>query len=441
MVMAPLDTSGLNPFSPDFGQTPAHLVGRDGLLQALTTGLASGPRGPEFTSVLMGPRGSGKTVVLTEMEKRAAASGWIVLSLDASTAGIVERVRQAVVHARDVHEGAEVADPDRDRPGRTSGVMLGPVALRQAVLTEVRPEWDARHLLARLAEHAQRADTAVLMTIDELHSGDRNELRRLSADLQHITKRAHLPLAIIAAGLSEMKHTLLMDKKMTFLRRCARYDMPALSKVDALAGLHVPVAESGGSFDSDALDLAARSCGPLPYELQLVGYNSWGLAGAPRRPIDMPAVEQACELASASVLEDLIVPAWHDLSESQQEFLGAVADAGGQARSEQLGAVLPYSFVTLANTEQRLVASGYLAETADGSLHLTELMPATAVKVFVESRRRYQGLRRSQSTSEAAAPEPVLSTRCGEFMPRARANCILPSGHSGGHRSGKRRRN
>ena len=269
------------------------MVGRDRILARIGTGLASGPRAREFTSVLLGPRGAGKTVFLTEMEERAASNGWIVVSLDASTAGIAERVRQGVVHARDTHEGAAGADPDQGRPGRWSGVRLGPISLQRAVLAEVRPEWDMRHLLAKLAEHAQRAGTAVLMTLDELHSGDRDELRRLSADLQHITKRSGLPLAVIAAGLSEMKLTLLMDKKMTFFRRCARLDMPDLTVADALQGLRLPVLDAGATFDQDALRFAARACGPLPYTMQLVGYNAWKIAGAPDRPIDMSAAQEA----------------------------------------------------------------------------------------------------------------------------------------------------
>ena len=428
-----------NPFSPDFGQTPAHLVGRDGLTKSLGTGLASGPTARTFTSLLMGPRGSGKTVVLTEMEQRAAASGWIVISLDASTPGILDRVRQSVTHSWTEHGGADATDPDRDRPSRWSVITLGPLGLQRSVLAEVRPDWDARHLLTKLAEHAQRAGISVLVTVDDLHSGDRNELRRLSADLQHITKRAHLPLAVMPAGLSDMKHTLLLDKKMTFFRRCARFDMPDLSVADVIAGLRIPVVESGGSIDRDALEFAARTCGPLPYEMQLIGYHAWTIADAPRRSIHIEAVEQACDLARMSVVEDLVMPAWHDQSRSHQEFLGAVADAGGQARPEQLAASLDYNFVTLSETSERLVACGYLDEASDGALHLTDLMPVDTVQGIMASRRRFQITGGSLSGSPDGTGGRVPSGRCEEYMPRVKAHCVLPRGHSGGHRSGARR--
>ena len=434
-----------NPFSPDFGQRPEHMVGRDRILARIGTGLASGPRAREFTSVLLGPRGAGKTVFLTEMEERAASNGWIVVSLDASTAGIAERVRQGVVHARDTHEGAAGADPDEGRPGRWSGIRLGPISLQRAVLAEVRPEWDMRHLLAKLAEHAQRAGTAVLMTLDEMHSGDRDELRRLSADLQHITKRSGLPLAVIAAGLSELKLTLLMDKKMTFFRRCARLDMPDLTVADAVQGLRLPVLDAGATFDQDALRFAARACGPLPYTMQLVGYNAWKIAGAPDRPIDMSAAQEACLLASEQVIEDLIEPAWYDLSDSSRAFLTAVSELGPHAGHQRLAATLTAPPQSLADTERRLRACGYIADTTDGALRLTGLMPGDAVRRLSDEVRRYRSHRASSGLDsltggDVSTVQSAPWERCRAYMPRAKAYCVLPKSHAGGHRSGRRRR-
>lgn len=79
-------------FTPDFGQEPHLLVGREELVSSLMVGLSAGPRDPRFASLLLGPRGSGKTVILNHLGGMARESGWIVLPLDAGTAGVQERI-------------------------------------------------------------------------------------------------------------------------------------------------------------------------------------------------------------------------------------------------------------------------------------------------------------------------------------------------------------
>ena len=432
-----------NPFSPDFGQMPHRLVGRAAMLERIKTALAQGPTNQDYTTLLLGHRGSGKTVLLTEIEDMCASEGWIVLSLDASTPHLAERIKQAVVHARDAHEGAEAADPDYGRPTRISGWGVGPVSVRRAVIDEMRPAWDSRLLLTSLASHADRAGTAVLLTVDELHSGDRGELRRFSSDLQHITKRGRLPLAVVAAGLAETKHTLLMDKKMTFFRRCARQEMPGLSEADIMEGLRHPVLDAGGTFEWDALRSAAAAAGPLPYKMQCIGHNAWKIAGAPQRSIDTQAVQEAVRLAEASFLEDLIRPAWHDLSKMERTFLEAVTDLNENATPQHLAQRIDASPHTLAETEDRLRSAGYLTEDTHEVLQLTDLMPRNAVIEMTSVERRYRsgdaaGGWPNPLSDSFSSPEPM--SRCGAHMPLAKARCVLPAGHAGGHRSGRRRR-
>jgi len=82
-----------NPFSPGFGRSPRSLVGREDLLGNLASGLLSGPEDNRYTSIVMGVRGSGKTVALNEIEDSAARSGWVVLSMDAGTTSVSAHIR------------------------------------------------------------------------------------------------------------------------------------------------------------------------------------------------------------------------------------------------------------------------------------------------------------------------------------------------------------
>ncbi|MXW60536.1 MAG: ATP-binding protein [Acidimicrobiaceae bacterium] len=85
-------------------------VGRDDLLRSLRSGLGAGPGDPRFTSVLLGPRGSGKTVTLNMIEDIACNAGWLVLLLDASTSDIMERLEEHIEWARDA--GCRAAKPN-----------------------------------------------------------------------------------------------------------------------------------------------------------------------------------------------------------------------------------------------------------------------------------------------------------------------------------------
>ena len=219
VMLLPSDvaTPSTNPFTPDFGQAPQALVGRDAVISDLLSGLATGPTDARFTTILLGPRGSGKTVVQAEIEHRVEAAGWLVLSVDSNTPGLPDRVNQAIARARDTYEGADEADLDKGKRTRWAGLTLGPVGWHREVFDAVRPDWDMRHQLAALSEHAARSDTAVLLTVDELQGGDAVELRRLAGDLQKIVKKESLPLAFLGAGLSQLKHTLLTNKDVDVL--------------------------------------------------------------------------------------------------------------------------------------------------------------------------------------------------------------------------------
>lgn len=51
-------------FSPSFGNRPSRLIGREAVLAAFMAGLDSAPGSRDRAIVMLGQRGSGKTVLL-----------------------------------------------------------------------------------------------------------------------------------------------------------------------------------------------------------------------------------------------------------------------------------------------------------------------------------------------------------------------------------------
>ncbi|MCQ3805909.1 MAG: ATP-binding protein [Acidimicrobiaceae bacterium] len=428
MILPPTSVDSLpdNPFTPDFGQQPSRLVGRDDLVATLKQGLGTGPRDPRFTSLLLGPRGSGKTVILNHLKNEARASGWIVLSLDATTEGIHERISERIDWGRSTHES--VPDDDTDITSRrVASLRVPPIIWEREATRTPRPRWGLRRQLTTLAEHAAEHDTAALLVVDEMHSGDFTELRRLAADLQHITKDELMPLAFLGAGLSEMKRTLLEDKRMTFFARCNRGNMPPLSRINAHRFLTATVHEAGGAFNDAALDSLVASVGSLPYRMQLLGHSAWNAAGAPANTIDANAAALAVNETDRLMHERVALPAWHSLAESEQAYLAALAAFGGEATPRQVAQALSVNPRTLTRAWRHLENAEYISTDGHERVRIADVITVGSVKRIAAEAAMH-------TYNDPAAQQPS-AIRCNAWMPRAHAKCVLSLGHAGRHRS------
>jgi ATP/maltotriose-dependent transcriptional regulator MalT len=68
-----------NPFKPTAGATPPLLVGRSDTLEEFAESLDDGRGRPARLALFTGPRGIGKTVMLTEVADLALRRGWVTL--------------------------------------------------------------------------------------------------------------------------------------------------------------------------------------------------------------------------------------------------------------------------------------------------------------------------------------------------------------------------
>lgn len=441
----PMSTVGIqgapkdNPFSPAFGVLPSAFVGRDELLHDIGSGLLTGPADRSYYSVLMGNRGSGKTVVLTEMQNRAMSDGWIVLSVDAATDGLLERVNQAIYQATQTYEILAPLDTSSSKTvTRHKGMAYRGFGFgrSEADYTDLDLKRGLRGQMSNLAEIAQANETSILLTVDELQGIDREEGRRLSNDMQHL-RREGLPVAFIGAALSEAKATILADKRMSFFKRCEQYDIPDIGVADALVGIGQPVREAQGQIENDALKLAAHQIDGSPYKMQLIGYNAWKVAGAPKHSIDINAVDVAISAADGIVDRDIGVPSFNDLSETEQLCLAGIAVLEGDATAPAIIDTTKMNFHTVKASLLRLVTTGYIVQDGDAysltgavsdrviwqQLGLNPANPAVSFNEHIEH------------SVEIVSRGSAKRTVCNKWMERAKARCILSTGHSGGCRS------
>ena len=90
-----------NPFTPVVGKVPLHIAGRDMIIADVETALSGAGNDPAIISLLVGPRGMGKTALLSYFADAAESSGWItarVTCVEGMLEDILIRTQRAARH-------------------------------------------------------------------------------------------------------------------------------------------------------------------------------------------------------------------------------------------------------------------------------------------------------------------------------------------------------
>lgn len=416
-----------------------HLVGQDDLLTDMGRALQVGPGAEGYTRVLLGHRGSGKTTLLATIGDTARASGMMVVDVDASTPNLPERIITSLFESMDDYE--QITDEWRRRaehrmgPSRMTGVGVGPLSASwDKQRTPIRAA-DLRYSLLRVVEAAEATGSSLLFTLDEMHAGEREELRRVAADLQYVTKIQELPMAFVGSGLKELEFTLLQDKKATFFHRCQREHLHGVDAADAWGGLRRYLDDAGVAVDPDALRLMADTVtGTTFYHLQSLGDKAWRIAAAGGK-IDALAAAEAVRQHRADIRRKILLPLWHDLAADDQEVLAVLARLGGNASGHDLAdAAVSAGFSSsraMRRTISRLSTLELVTEH-DGRYMMSGLLSAEDVLTDQLAGAPDSVWHRLDRPARGAARPKAV---CGHYMPVAKARCVLQEGHSGRHRS------
>ena len=313
-----------NPFSPSFGISPPVLVGRRDVLNSFDTVFDS-IRSPSYATLLWGFRGVGKTVLLNEIEDRAKARGWVVVSDSASgRRGMVDRIasKAAALLASLMHEH----DP---APRRTvTGVSIMGMGIQTERVPVPVPDEngkaDLEGTLASLGDLLVERGTGLLLTIDELHVSEIDEIREFGNVFQISSRRQERPIAFVGAALPELEERLLSGDASTFLQRCRRHEIGNLRPSETAAALRRPIELAGARIDDDALTIAVDASGGRPYLVQLIGYYAWDETEDLARGVSAAEVRRAVDDATEQYGRHVHGPVWYRLSDLDKRFLAAM---------------------------------------------------------------------------------------------------------------------
>jgi hypothetical protein len=341
-----------NPFTPSFGSEPLFLAGRDHLVEDVLDGLANRAGDPNRSTLFVGPRGSGKTVLLAKIARAAEAQGWVAVRVTAAPGmgeRLIERIRGA---------GSELLDPDVK--SRVTGVSVSGFGLTRELAPET-PTWGGR--FTRLVEDLNSRSTGLLIAVDEV-SADHPELEALATEYQQLVTDK-FEVALLMAGLPGKVGQLLTSDSVSFLRRAFQRRLDTLTVQDAAEAIERTLEVSGRVIEPDALAVAANASGGYPFLIQLVGYHLWRLA-EPDAVIGAKDARRAAAAAQADMDRMILDTTIRELSRKDLEFLVAMTKDPAESSMRDIAARTGASASLAGKYRRRLMEQGLIAESGRG---------------------------------------------------------------------------
>jgi hypothetical protein len=354
-----LEPMPANPFRPSFGVSPPVLVGRDGLIEEFVEGLEDGPGAAARATIYTGARGSGKTVMLNAVEDRARELGWLVVSETASP-GFVDRIAR-----QELPRLLESFDPKAVRR-RLTGITgpMGSGGVTWSTMESHAPEATLRSQVELITDLLAENETGLLITLDEIHHNQIDELRQLATTVQHAF-REERQLAFVGAGLASAITDVVNDEVLTFLRRAERHALGSVAGEDVARAIRTPVEESGRTVAEDVLDVMVKGTRGYPFLIQLVGSQVWRLRKS-EREISMESAREGVSDALRRLGRLVYEPALAEASEIDKSFLLAMAKDDGPSRMKDIQQRLEIDANFASQYRLRLIASELIESTGRG---------------------------------------------------------------------------
>jgi type II secretory pathway predicted ATPase ExeA len=269
-----------NPFNAGFGVQPPVLAGRGEVLHQVLLGLNRGPGRGEYHTLLLGARGTGKTVLLRAIEQHLAAERrslflhWAAgepldAAIRSQQPALVDKLRRVA------RRGLRRIEPELVIKAAPGGIGAEATVRGRA---PAKTTTSSVGLLETLGEAAAARDRTIVMLVDELHAASDTDLRTLANAVQQLANVRSLPLALVAAGVP---HTVQVFQRanVTFMERWRPTAIGNLDPDDTRAALEIPFADAGRVVSSAALDHLVDITAGYPYAVQLAGSACWDTAG------------------------------------------------------------------------------------------------------------------------------------------------------------------
>ncbi|KGB83595.1 ATPase AAA [Rhodovulum sp. NI22] len=370
-----------NPFAPGAGSQPPELAGRDEIIRDAEVALKRILKGRHDRSqILLGLRGTGKTVLLNKIERIAEEAGYLTSYIEApenkTLAELLYPKIHQVLRKLSIIENAKEKAHSAMRALRGFAsafkIEVGDVSLsvdpEKGTADSGNLEYDLSDLFIRVGEAAKSAERGWALLIDEVQYLKEEELAALIVAIHRVNQK-QLPVVMFGAGLPQIA-ALSGDAKSYAERLFSYPPVGALDNEAAISAIMEPISDEGEEILHDALELIVERTEGYPYFLQEWGYQAWNTAEeSPIRYVDV-------EKASAAVLKRLddgfFKVRFDRLTPKEREYVIAMSELGqGPYRSSDVAEQLGEPPNKLGPRRAQIISKGMIYSPGYGDIAFT----------------------------------------------------------------------
>jgi GTPase SAR1 family protein len=352
-----------NPFNPSFGRKPERFIGRTTIVHDILEAIEF-PNSPWRTTLLVGVRGSGKTALLSRIQKSTIDEKVICISVTPDIEFLDNVLGQLF---QNIPRGI------KDTLPQITGVSTG-----LGVKFDLKKENDLptftstfRYQITELLKVVRKKGYSVIFLLDETQKHT-EDMRTFVSTYQHLIREEY-PVSLVMASLPNVISDILNDDILTFLRRAKRVHLEyvdvALVKLDYQEVFANVLGEAG----ADIVGKAATATYGYPYLIQLMGFFLWDELN---RGINIQsAYEKSIIQAKAELFINVHELLFQGLSNLDKEFIYAMAVDTHFSQIKDISDRMEKKMNYISNYRARLLATGLIKEAGHGKV--TFVLPYT----------------------------------------------------------------
>lgn len=329
-----------NPFTLSFGKNPLESVERPVQTREILEAFTAEPINQQMY-LITGVRGSGKTVMMTQISQQLSArEDWVVIELNSSSdllLGMLSKLNSNRVCAGIIRK----AKLDLSFFGFGVQIEGG------------SPITDVETAIMTILEKMKKQGKKLLVTIDEVIN---NESMHVFSSAFQIFMRHDLPVFLLATGLYENIDELQNEKNLTFLYRAPKIQMKPLN-TQAIAKKYKTIFKLESE---DAVQMAGLTAG-YPFAFQVLGYLTWNKQGEYRQVLG------EYEQYLSEFVYDKI---WSELSQKDREVAHAIAQVKS-GRILEIRECLQMETNQFNPYRKRLIKKGIISGETRGYVYFT----------------------------------------------------------------------